>query len=111
MTTPLISITEKAATQVKAIQERENQVGNVLRVSVRGGGCSGLSYGLSFEQAPEENDRFVEAHGVKIVIDKKSTLFLRGTVLDFTDGLTGTGFVFTNPNATASCGCGSSFSA
>lgn len=107
----VLGLTEKAAAQVKIIQERENKIGLLLRVSVVGGGCSGLSYKLSFEEAAKEKDTVLELHGVKLLVDGKSSLFLRGTVLDFTDGLNGQGFVFTNPNAKSSCGCGSSFSA
>ena len=108
---PLVQISEKAAAQVKLIQERENKPNTLLRVSVVGGGCSGLSYKLSFDDAPKEKDKVIEAHGIKLLVDGKSALFLRGTVLEFTDGLTGQGFVFSNPNAKSSCGCGSSFSA
>lgn len=108
---PPVQMTEKAAAQVKLIQERENRVNQFLRVSVVGGGCSGLSYKLSFEEAPKERDKTGEAFGVKFVIDPKSLLFLKGIVVDFTDGLDGQGFVFNNPNAKSSCGCGTSFSA
>jgi iron-sulfur cluster assembly protein len=106
-----IQVTEKAAAQVKMIQEREGRTDSILRVSVVGGGCSGLSYKLSFDEAPKEKDRIIEAFGIRVAIDGKSALFLKGSTLDFTDGLTGQGFVFTNPNAKSSCGCGSSFSA
>lgn len=106
-----VDLTAKAAEQVRQIQERESRVGSCLRVSVVGGGCSGLSYKLSFEDAPKEKDKNFEIHGVKIVVDPKSLLFLKGIVVDFTDGLTGQGFVFQNPNAKSTCGCGTSFSA
>jgi iron-sulfur cluster assembly protein len=106
-----ISITEKAAAQVKSIKERENRADAYLRVSVIGGGCSGLSYKLSFEDQPKEKDQVVDVHSVKMLVDPKSLLFLKGIVIDFTDGLEGQGFVFTNPNAKQSCGCGTSFSA
>jgi iron-sulfur cluster assembly protein len=107
----LIQLTEKAAVQVRQIKERENRPDALLRVSVVGGGCSGLSYKLSFEDQPKEKDQITEAFGIKIITDPKSLLFLKGIVLDFTDGLEGQGFVFTNPNAKQSCGCGTSFSA
>lgn len=107
----LFGVTEKAAVQIKLIQERENRQTQYLRVSVVGGGCSGLSYKLSFDEGMKEKDKLVEEFGIKLVVDSKSALFLKGTVLDFTDGLSGQGFVFTNPNAKSSCGCGSSFSA
>ncbi len=106
-----LQVSDKAAAQVKIIQEREGKLDSVLRVSVVGGGCSGLSYKLSFDAAPKEKDKVIEHGGVRVVVDGKSALFLRGTVLDFTDGLNGQGFVFTNPNAKSTCGCGSSFSA
>lgn len=106
-----VDISERAAAQVKQIQEREGTAHKLLRVSVVGGGCSGLSYKLSFEEAPKEKDRVIEKHGIKLLVDPKSLLFVKGTVLDFTDGLQGQGFVFQNPNAKQSCGCGSSFSA
>jgi iron-sulfur cluster assembly accessory protein len=106
-----VSITEKAAVQVKSIRERENRPKAHLRVSVIGGGCSGLSYKLSFEDEMKDKDQLVEMHGVTLIIDPKSILFLKGIVVDFTDGLDGQGFVFNNPNAKQSCGCGTSFSA
>jgi len=106
-----VDLTEKAAAQVKQIQERENRIDSLLRVSVIGGGCSGLSYKLSFEDAPKEKDKSFELHGVKVLVDPKSLLFLKGIQVDFTDGLTGQGFVFQNPNAKSTCGCGTSFSA
>jgi iron-sulfur cluster assembly accessory protein len=107
----VLSITEKAAQQVAMIKERENRPQAHLRVSVIGGGCSGLSYKLSFEEGIKEKDRLVEMHGVTMIIDPKSLLFLKGISIDFTDGLEGQGFVFNNPNAKQSCGCGTSFSA
>ncbi len=107
----VVLISEKAALQVKQIQEREGKAQSLLRVSVVGGGCSGLSYKLSFEESSKEKDNVIEQHGIKLLVDGKSLLFLKGTILDFTDGLSGQGFVFTNPNAKTSCGCGSSFSA
>ena len=106
-----LQITEKAVNQVRMIQEREGRPNSLLRVSVIGGGCSGLSYKLSFEDGPKEKDKVLEIFGIKLVVDPKSLLFIKGTVLDFTDGLQGQGFVFNNPNAKSSCGCGSSFSA
>lgn len=111
MSTPNIQVTEKAAQQVKTVQAREGKSESFLRLSVVGGGCSGLSYKLSFEDAPAEKDLNFDFNGVKVIVDPKSILFLKGMVLDFTDGLSGQGFVFNNPNAKQSCGCGSSFSA
>lgn len=106
-----VQITESAARQVRVIQERENRPESLLRLGVVGGGCSGLSYKLSFEDSPSEKDKVFELSGVKVIIDPKSMLFLKGIELDFSDGLNGQGFEFKNPNAKSSCGCGSSFSA
>lgn len=80
-----------------------------LRVSVAGGGCSGLSYKLDFDNQEKANDHFFEDKGVRIALDMKSFLYLSGTELDFSDGLNGKGFIFNNPNATRTCGCGESF--
>lgn len=108
-----IQITDKAVSEIKRIQMNDpTAVDSILRVMVVGGGCSGMSYKLGFEsKAPAGSDKIFEKDGVKVVCDPKSFLFLNGTQLDFTDGLTGTGFVFKNPNAKRTCGCGSSFSA
>lgn len=106
-----IQISEKAARQVKTIME-ENQVpGNYgLRVGVKGGGCSGLTYSLGFDGEFREGDTIIEEKGVKLFIDGKSFFYLMGTILDFSDGLNGRGFIFNNPNAAKTCGCGESFS-
>lgn len=105
------NLSEKAAKQVRSVQEREGKTTTYLRVSVVGGGCSGMSYKMDFEEKLQEGDKVLEIHGVKVAVDSKSLLFLKGTELDFSDGLNGQGFVFNNPNAKTSCGCGSSFSA
>ena len=81
-----------------------------VRVGVKSGGCSGLSYDLSFDNKKEENDKVFEENDVKIIVDKKSFLYLVGTTLEFSGGLNGKGFVFNNPNANRTCGCGESFS-
>ncbi len=106
-----ITITEKAAEKVKhfAAQEGHDEAG--IRVGVKGGGCSGLMYDLSIINEPRDNDKIIEEHGIRIYVDKKSYVFLAGTVLDFSDGLNGKGFTFHNPNAKSTCGCGVSFSA
>lgn len=90
----------------------EQQAGNdtFIRVGVKGGGCSGLSYELSFDNKLKEDDKVFEDKGLKIVCDKKSFLYLIGTQLDFSGGLNGKGFIFVNPNASRTCGCGESFS-
>ena len=107
-----ITITERAAQQVMKIRT-ENKIpeGHTLRVGVKGGGCSGLSYVLGFEAEAKPNDKIFEMHGIRVCVDPKSLFYISGTVLDFQDGLNGKGFVFNNPQATRTCGCGSSFSA
>jgi iron-sulfur cluster assembly protein len=108
----MIQITPKAVTEIKKIQSQDTTATeSMLRVMVVGGGCSGMSYKLGFDNQPAAaSDKIFENNGVKVVIDAKSFLYLSGMELDFTDGLNGTGFVFNNPNAKRSCGCGSSFS-
>ena len=108
--TPLISMTENAATQIEEIINREYSAANGIRVGVRGGGCSGLTYNLDLEKEEQEGDRVFDGPlGIKLYVDKKSYLFLIGTTLDWSSGLNGKGFEFSNPNATATCGCGESF--
>ena len=105
-----IRITEKAAGEVQNIM-KENSIpdGYGLRVGVKGGGCSGLTYTLGFDAEAKEGDTVIEQNGVKLFVDGKSLFYLSGTELDFTSGLNGRGFVFNNPNATKTCGCGESF--
>jgi iron-sulfur cluster assembly protein len=105
----MVIVSEKAANKIKEILEEENKPGYGLRVGVKGGGCSGLSYSLAVEEAPAAADHVFEDMGVKLFVDPKSLLYLAGTQLNYTDGLNGSGFKFENPNATKSCGCGSSF--
>lgn len=105
-----INITGKAITEVKKIMEENNIPAEYgLRVGIKGGGCSGLTYTLGFDAEERPGDNIIEKDGVKVFIDMKSNLYLAGTELDFTDGLSGRGFVFNNPNAKRTCGCGSSF--
>lgn len=108
----MITMTEKAVSEIKRLQETDQAAkGKPLRVQVIGGGCSGMSYKLGFENEPATaQDKAFEKDGVTLLIDQKSFLFLTGTELDFSDGLNGKGFVFNNPNAKRTCGCGSSFS-
>jgi iron-sulfur cluster assembly protein len=108
-----ILLTEKAASEVKRIMDDQKlEEGTVLRVGVTGGGCSGFSYALGFDkQFDEKIDSRFEYHGVPVVVDKKSALYLDGTTVDFYDGIERRGFTFDNPNAVKSCGCGSSFQA
>lgn len=87
-----------------------NPAVDYVRVGVKSGGCSGLSYDLKFDKQHEEEDKVFEDNGVKIIVDKKSFLYLIGTTLEYSGGLNGTGFVFNNPNANRTCGCGESFS-
>jgi iron-sulfur cluster assembly protein len=110
-----ITLTETAAREVKSIvdQHKETLSGEEvrLRVGVKGGGCSGFSYLLDLTEQQRETDEQFEQHGVKIVCDPKSYLYLNGVTIDFKDEIMGRGFVFNNPNATSTCGCGSSFNA
>lgn len=106
-----IVLTERAARQINKIRAQEQyEDTKMLRVGVKGGGCSGLSYTIDFDEQ-QELDMIVEQHGVKIVIDKRHAMYLHGTVVDFKDGLDARGFTFENPQASTTCGCGSSFSA
>ena len=105
-----IIITEKAEEEIKKIMKQNNvPEAYGLRVGVKGGGCSGLTYTLNFDEAPKEGDSVIESNDVKLFVDGKSLFYLMGTELDFSDGLNGKGFKFNNPNATKSCGCGESF--
>ncbi len=108
-----IELTETAANEIKRILSEHNLDGQKmrLRVGVKGGGCSGFSYLLDLTEQVSERDEEFEQHGIKIVCDPKSHLYLEGTAVDFKDELMGRGFVFKNPNATSTCGCGSSFAA
>lgn len=108
-----IILSEKAAGEVKRImQEQKIEDGTMLRVGVTGGGCSGFSYALGFDkQYDDKADSKSDQHGVTLVVDKKSALYLDGTTVDFYDGLEKRGFTFENPNAVKTCGCGSSFQA
>ncbi|NJL57617.1 iron-sulfur cluster assembly accessory protein [bacterium] len=108
-----IQMTEAALKQVLFLKERNNNEDLCLRVGVRQGGCSGMSYVMDFEKPGNvrEDDEVFDYEGFQVVCDRKSILYLYGLVLDFNDSMIGGGFKFTNPNATQTCGCGSSFSA
>lgn len=106
----MIKVTESAKKQAIRLMEDEGQVDYFIRVGVKGGGCSGLMYELTFDNNITEADKVMEDNDIKVVVDKKSFLYLVGTELDFSGGLNGKGFVFKNPNADRTCGCGESFS-
>jgi iron-sulfur cluster assembly protein len=106
----MITVTDTAKKQALRLMEDEGKEGYFIRVGVDGGGCSGLMYQLSFDNEEKEGDKSFEDNGVKVVVDTKSYLYLIGTILDFSGGLNGKGFVFNNPNAGRTCGCGESFS-
>ncbi|OJX57354.1 MAG: heme biosynthesis protein HemY [Candidatus Kapaibacterium thiocyanatum] len=105
-----MNVSIKALAEIKKIKEQNSIPDDYgLRLGVKGGGCSGMSYTLGFDASSRENDRVLEAEGVRMFIDTKSMFYLMGITLDFSDGLMGKGFTFNNPNATKTCGCGSSF--
>jgi iron-sulfur cluster assembly protein len=105
-----IALTEKAIGEVKKIMaENSIPADYVLRIGVKGGGCSGLSYTLGFDAELKPTDNVMEFDSIKVAVDWKSILYLTGTTVDYTDGLNGKGFVFNNPSAKKTCGCGSSF--
>ena len=109
-----INLTEVAASEIRKIIKDQSlpEENTRLRVGVRGGGCSGFTYMLDLTEEPKtEADEELESHGVKILVDMKSYLYLNGVEIDFKDEVMGRGFVFKNPNATSTCGCGSSFTA
>jgi iron-sulfur cluster assembly protein len=106
----MISVSDKARDKILEIKQTEGYGENFnVRVAVKGGGCSGLMYDLAFDDKMNENDSAFEDKGIKLMVDKKSILYLAGTVLDYSDGLNGKGFQFINPNAARTCGCGESF--
>ena len=105
-----IKITQKAATRIKAILEAENKLGYALRLSVVGGGCSGMNYNIAFDNKKGEFDKVYESLGVNIYCDLQSWLYLKGTTIDFSDDILSGVFKLENPNAARTCGCGTSFS-
>ena len=108
----MIKVSEAAKDKVIQLMEDEgfNPSLDYIRVGVKSGGCSGLSYDLQFDKSQEQTDKVFEDNGVRIIVDKKSFLYLVGTTLEYSGGLNGSGFVFNNPNANRTCGCGESFS-
>ena len=107
----MITLTDKAVIKVKEIRESEGLGEQGLRVRVIGGGCSGFSYDLFFEDEVSDVDQTFESHGIKLYVDMMSFQYLEGVEIDYVEGLHGAGFKFLNPNAKSTCGCGSSFSA
>lgn len=108
----MIKVSETAKKRIALLMSDEgfNAATDFVRVGVKSGGCSGLSYELKFDKSQNETDRLFEDNDIRIVVDKKSVLYLAGTILEYSGGLNGKGFVFNNPNAQRTCGCGESFS-
>ena len=107
----MVIISDKAKNNLASFRKSEGFSEDYhVRVSVKGGGCSGLMYQLTFDNEEKEEDKSFEDNGIRVVVDKKSFLYLIGTILDFSGGLNGKGFIFKNPNADRTCGCGESFS-
>jgi iron-sulfur cluster assembly accessory protein len=107
----LVKVTSNAARKVSTLLQRQNRPNGVLRVSVIGGGCSGLQYKMDLQDGPANRDILVESAGIRVVVDPKSALYVTGSELDYVDALTDGGFKVKNPNAATSCSCGESFSA
>lgn len=105
----VVTITEAAAFQIKEMMKHNEEEGSFLRVAVKGGGCSGLSYGMGFEEEAGEKDQQSEQHGIKVLIAEEDAAILNGTIIDYKQSMMGGGFTIDNPNAIATCGCGSSF--
>lgn len=107
----MIKVSEQAKNKLKQLlaEEGKSFADSFVRVGVTSGGCSGLSYNLTFDSEQGENDKLFEDNGAKILVDKKSFLYLVGTTLEYSGGLNGKGFIFNNPNANRTCGCGESF--
>ncbi|MEK7433808.1 MAG: iron-sulfur cluster insertion protein ErpA [Cyanobacteriota bacterium] len=108
-TKAIVTVTEKAGSEIKRILETKDNKNLAVRLGIQGGGCSGLSYKLSYDE-PKEKDHVLNIHNITVLVDKKSAIYLKGMTLDYNDDLNGRGFVFKNPNATNTCGCGESFS-
>ena len=107
--TEVVILTEAAALQIKEMMKANEEENSYLRVSVKGGGCSGLSYGMGFAYEVEEDDAEFEQYGIHVLISKEDAAILQGTKIDYKQSMMGGGFTIDNPNAIASCGCGSSF--
>lgn len=105
----IVTLTESAVSRIKEMMIEQNKENAFLRVGIKGGGCTGLSYGMGFDDDVQANDEQFEIHGIKVVVDPESAPALKGTKIDFKQNMMGGGFTIDNPNAIASCGCGSSF--
>ena len=106
---PVVSLTERATDKLREIISKQDRPDLALRVYVTPGGCSGFSYGMTFADGTEEDDTIVDTHGVRVVVDPMSAMYIKGSEIDFVDALMGGGFALRNPNAVSSCGCGQSF--
>jgi iron-sulfur cluster assembly accessory protein len=107
----MLQLTDKAVTKVKQLLEKESKDGYGLRVAVKGGGCSGFTYALNFENEQRPNDQVLEFGGLRVFVDAMSGLYLDGVNIDYVESLEGSGFKIENPNSSGTCGCGHSFSA
>ena len=107
----MIQLSDRAIDKIKSLIQEENKEGFNLRIGVKGGGCSGFTYVMYFDDKQQEVDQVFSFDEVRVVVDSKSLVYLSGSEIDYTDGLNGSGFVFNNPNAARTCGCGNSFSA
>jgi len=107
--TPVLTVTPVASGKIKELLQARNIPGHALRVFVAGGGCSGLQYGMAFEEGPQEYDTLIEIDGVRLLVDPTSAMYIGGATIDFVDSLMGGGFRIDNPNAVSTCGCGHSF--
>jgi iron-sulfur cluster assembly protein len=110
-TTPIVTLTPNAIQEVKRLQEAQGLMGTALRLGVKGGGCSGLSYTVNFDTEVGPYDQVYDVEDIRVIVDMKSAIYLQGTQLDYQKDLMSGQFKFSNPNATKSCGCGESFSA
>jgi len=106
----MLQLTDRAVDKVKELMAKEEKEGHALRVAVKGGGCSGFQYGLFYEKEKQEDDQVLEFNDLKVLVDPKSLPHLDAVTIDYVEGLNGSGFKIDNPNATGTCGCGSSFS-
>ncbi|MFA8437424.1 HesB/IscA family protein [Pueribacillus sp. YX66] len=105
----IVTLTDSAASRIKEMMAEQNKENAFLRVGIKGGGCTGLSYGMGFDENVQADDEQFETHGIKVIVDSESAPALKGTKIDFKQNMMGGGFTIDNPNAIASCGCGSSF--